>query len=228
MHEELKEKIAGEIAMSDSPGATIKKWREEFAVSQQDLSRKMEISPSMISDYESGRRRFPRTLTVRKIVDALVELDVERGGKNINRFKFPSLDEAIIDLKEFSKGVAIQDFADYIQGSILNDNFDPERALYGYTVVDSIKAILSMSASEYIRIYGWTTERALIFTSVTHGRSPMIAIRANPLKPAMMVYVRPKGVDELALRIADIERIPLVRTPLGESVLIDRLRRLEV
>ena len=228
MHEELKEKIAGEIAMSDSPGATIKKWREEFGISQQDLSRKMGISPSMISDYESGRRRFPRTLTVHKIVDSLVELDVERGSKNINRFKFSSLNEAIIDLKEFSKGMGISAFIDSIQGSIVNSNFDPERTLYGYTVVDSIKAILGMSASEYIRIYGWSTERALLFTSVTYGRSPMIAIRANPLKPAMMVYVRPKGIDELALKIADIERIPLVRTPLTESDLVERLRRLEV
>jgi len=146
VHEELKEKIAGEIAMSDSPGATIKKWREEFGISQQDLSRKMGISPSMISDYESGRRRFPRTLTVHKIVDSLVELDVERGSKNINRFKFSSLNEAIIDLKEFSKGMGISAFIDSIQGSIVNSNFDPERTLYGYTVVDSIKAILNMSA----------------------------------------------------------------------------------
>ncbi len=226
MNEELKEKIAGEIAMSDSPGATIKKWREEFGISQQDLSRKMGISPSMISDYESGRRRFPRTLTVRKMVDALIEIDMERGGKNIGRFSSDTRNEAIIDLKEFSRGIGISEFVDHIQGSIVNSSFNTERMLYGYTVVDSIKAILGMSASEYIRLYGWSTERALLFTSVTHGRSPMIAIRANPLKPAMIVYVRPKGIDDLAIRIADIERIPLVRTPLGESELVERLRRL--
>ena len=228
MNEELKEKIAGEIAMSDSPGATIKKWREEFGISQQDLSRKMGISPSMISDYESGRRRFPRTLTVRKIVDSIIEIDMERGGRNISRFKFSTMDEAIIDMREFSKGVDVAEFSDIVQGEIVNSNFDRERMLYGYTIVDSLKAILSMSAFEYIRLYGWTSERAILFTSVTHGRSPMIAIRANPLKPAMVIYVRPKGIDELAIKIADIEHIPLVRTPLPESELVERLRRLEV
>ena len=228
MHEELKEKIAGEIAMSDSPGATIKKWREEFKISQQELSKKMGISPSMISDYESGRRRFPRTLTVMKIVNSLIEIDMERGGKNVNRFTFNRINDAIIDIKEFSSGVPIDDFVDAIHGTVMNSNYDPEKPLYGYTMLDSIKAIISMSAFEYIRIYGWTTERALLFTSVTYGRSPMIAVRANPLKPAMMVYVRPKGMDELAVKIADIERIPLVKTPLTEKDLMERLRRLEV
>jgi len=228
VHEELKEKIAGEIAMSDAPGSTIKKWREEFGISQQDLSRKMEISPSMISDYESGRRRFPRTLTVHKIVDSIIEIDMERGGRNISRFKFSSLDDAVIDMREFSKGISVAEFAEIVQGTTVNSNFDAERALYGYTIVDSLKAILSMSAFEYIRLYGWTSERAILFTSVSYGRSPMIAIRANPLKPAMVIYVRPKGVDELAIKIADIERIPLVRTPLTEADLADRLRRLEV
>ena len=228
MNEELKEKIAGEIAMSDSPGATIKKWREEFGISQQDLSRKMGISPSMISDYESGRRRFPRTLTVRKIVDSIIEIDMERGGRNISRFKFSTMDDAILDMKEFSRGIDVMEFSHIVQGDIVNTTFDRERMLYGYTVVDSLKAILSMSAFEYIRLYGWTSERAILFTSVTHGRSPMIAIRANPLKPAMVIYVRPKGIDELAIKIADIEHIPLVRTPLPESELVERLRRLEV
>ncbi len=228
MHEELKEKIAGEIAMSDSPGATIKKWREEFGISQQDLSRKMGISPSMISDYESGRRRFPRTLTVRKIVDSIIEIDMERGGKNVSRFKFSSMDEAILDMREFFSGIKVPDFAHVIQGTIVNENYDPERALYGYTIVDSIKAILNMSAFEYIRLYGWTSERAILFTSVTYGRSPMIAVRANPLKPAMVIYVRPRDIDELAIKIADIEGIPLVRTPLSEVELIERLRKLEV
>ncbi len=227
MYEDLKEKIAGEIAISEDPGATIRKWREEFGISQQELSRKMDISPSMISDYESGRRKYPRILTVRKIVDALIEIDLEKGGRNVNRFTITRVNECILDIKEFTKGISVEDFASLIKGSIVNSNYEKDRMLYGYTVIDSLKAILSMSAFEYIRIYGWTSERALIFTEITYGRSPMIAIRANPLKPAMVVYVRPKSMDELAVKLADIERIPLVRTPLGERELIERLRKLE-
>ncbi len=227
MYEDLKEKIAGEIAISDDPGATIRKWREEFGISQQELSKKMDISPSMISDYESGRRKYPRILTVRKIVDALIDIDLEKGGRNVNRFTYNRINECILDMKELTKGISVEEFASLIKGDIISSNYEKERMLYGYTVIDSMKAILTMSAFEYIRIYGWTSERALIFTEVTYGRSPMIAIRANPLKPAMVVYVRPKGVDELAIKLADIERIPLVRTPLPEKELIERLRTLE-
>lgn len=227
MYEDLKERIAGEIAISEDPGATIRKWREEFGISQQELSRKMDISPSMISDYESGRRKYPRILTVRKIVDALIEIDLEKGGSNVNRFTHKKTNECILDMRELTKGISVEDFASFIKGDIVNSNYEKDRMLYGYTIIDSLKAILSMSAFEYIRIYGWTSERALIFTEVTYGRSPMIAIRANPLKPAMVVYVRPKSMDELAIKLADIERIPLVRTPFNEKELIEKLGKLE-
>jgi hypothetical protein len=39
MKEQLREKMAGEIALSEEPGKTIRKWREQFKVSQQDLAR---------------------------------------------------------------------------------------------------------------------------------------------------------------------------------------------
>jgi putative transcriptional regulator len=54
----------------------------------------------------------------------------------------------------------------------------------------------------------------------------MIAIRAHPLKPAMVVYHRPEKVDELAVKLAEIENIPLIRTNLDVNVLIERLGRL--
>ena len=56
---DINEKIAGEITISETPGITIKKWREEFGISQMELSKFMEVSPSVISDYESGRRKSP-------------------------------------------------------------------------------------------------------------------------------------------------------------------------
>ena len=44
------------------------------------------------------------------------------------------------------------------------------------------------------------------------GRSPMIAIRVHPLKPAAVIYIQPDRIDELALKIAEIENIPLIVT----------------
>ena len=53
---ELAEKIAGEITLSEDPGATLRKWRTDFSVSQTDLAAELDVSSSVISDYESGRR----------------------------------------------------------------------------------------------------------------------------------------------------------------------------
>src|SRR5205807_874519 len=81
-------------------------------------------------------------------------------------------------------------------------------------------------ATDYLRIYGSTSERALCFTGVKYGRSPMIAIKAHPLKPAMVVYVQPENIDELAMKLADLEGILLARTELDQAELISRLERI--
>ena len=81
MTEELKEKIAGEITLSNDPGMTIRKWREEFGLSQHQLAEAMGVSHSVISDYESGRRRSPGSGIIKKLVDAFIRLDKEAGSR---------------------------------------------------------------------------------------------------------------------------------------------------
>ncbi|MDX1612363.1 MAG: helix-turn-helix domain-containing protein, partial [Candidatus Thermoplasmatota archaeon] len=49
----LAEKMAGEITLSEHPGQTLKKWRDTFETSQTDLADELDVSPSVISDYES-------------------------------------------------------------------------------------------------------------------------------------------------------------------------------
>ena len=93
-------------------------------------------------------------------------------------------------------------------------------------IIDSIKAITTLDANDYLKIYGTTSERALLFTGVKFGRSPMIAVKAHPLKPAMVVYVQPENIDELAVKLAELENILLARTDLESSELIERLERL--
>jgi putative transcriptional regulator len=46
----------------------------------------------------------------------------------------------------------------------------------------------------------------------------MIAIRIHPVKPSLVVYHQPGGVDQLAVQLAERENIPLVITeiPLEE------------
>src|SRR3989454_3638564 len=71
----LREKIAGEIALSDQPGKTMRKWREELRISQTVLATHMRVSPSVISDYEAGRRTSPGIKTIHRLVGGPLEND---------------------------------------------------------------------------------------------------------------------------------------------------------
>jgi putative transcriptional regulator len=222
---ELKEKIAGEISLSDEPGVTIRKWRDAFNLSQQELAEHLGISPSVISDYESGRRKSPGVATVKKIVDALIDLDEKSGGRILKRYQQEKPNKAILSMKEFPIPVTAEKFVKSISGKNLSKSkFDSD--VHGFTVIDSLKAIISLDSSDYLKIYGWSSQRALIFTGVKYGRSPMVAIRAHPLKPAMVVFQKPDRVDELAIKLANLERIPLVVTELSMQKLIATLESL--
>lgn len=221
---QLKEKIAGEITMADEPGETIRKWRNMFDILQTELAERMDISSSVISDYEQGRRN-PGTPLVRKIVGQLIEIDKMRGGDVVARFSLPG-QEGIIEMEEFSQSTSISKLSQAIEGEILND-IEDEREIYGYTVIDSLKAILSMRAFDYLRIYGWSTQRILFFKGVEHGRSPLVAIRASPLTPAAVGYIDPQRVDPLSIKLADLEGIPLIKTDLTLKPLVKRLEEIQ-
>jgi putative transcriptional regulator len=210
MHRTFAEKVAGEITLSDTPGHTIKKWRDIFDISQQDLARHIKLSPSIISDYESGRRKSPGIGSIKKIVRALLEIDENRGGKVARKYKEVPDDDVIKDIREFPYGRSAREFVDTIEGEVLAGTEYLDKELHGYTIIDSLKAIVSFHSPDYIRFYGWSSQRALLFTDVKTGRSPMIAIRAHPMKPAMVIYIQPKSVDKLAKELAQREEIPLV------------------
>ena len=227
MREQLREKIAGEITLSADAGKTIRKWREEFGVSQQELAKQLKVSPSVISEYESGRRKSPGIVIIRRIVDGLLDIDQAKGGRVMKRYSLGERSDSIISIKEFTHSILASEFVNMIAGSSLNKQVPLDRDVHGYTIIDSMKAITSLSSTDYLKIYGWSSERALVFTGVKFGRSPMIAIRAHPLKPAMVVYHKPEHVDDLALRLATLEGIPLVRTDLSLPALVERLERVE-
>ena len=225
MTDELMEKIAGEITLSSEPGLTIRKWREEFGLSQHQLAEAMGVSHSVISDYESGRRRSPGAGVVRKLVEALIRLDKEAGSPTISKYMPGAMNECILAMGEFRSGVPMDVFISAICGTNLNPDKLPSTMVYGYTVVDSLKTIMLLGSNDYMKIYGWSTERALIFTDVHFGRSPMIAIRAHPLTPALVVYQKPEQVDPLAVKLSRLEGIPLVTTDLEVPAIVEKLDR---
>jgi putative transcriptional regulator len=55
----------------------------------------------------------------------------------------------------------------------------------------------------------------------------MVAIRAHPLTPGMVVYQNPDNTDILAIKLAKLEKIPLVTTKLTIEQLVQRLNKLK-
>ncbi|HOT07767.1 MAG: helix-turn-helix protein [Methanosaeta sp. PtaB.Bin039] len=225
----LAEKIAGEITLSQNPGETLRKWRRNFGITQTELSNYLGISPSVISDYESGRRRSPGIMIVSKIIDALLKIDEMRGCNVLRAYESMFGDimglGAICCVCDYAKPVILSDFLNDIQATVIFG--DTEIPINGYTIIDSFKAILELLPDQFYKIYGRSTARALIFTGVHRGRSPMVAIRVSNLKPGAVILqgIDPDEVDPMAIRIAEVENIPLISTRMSPEDLSSTLNK---
>ena len=200
-------KIAGNVVAAPDAGRAMKAWREKLSIKQVTLANALGISASVLSDYESGRRPSPGVQFVKKYIEALVRLD-EGKGRVVSRLVSGDKDEAILSIGEFTGPVEASKILGRLDATVLVG--EPESVkLYGYTVVDSIKTIYALSGYDFYRIFGATTERALIFTKVGMGRSPLVAIRVSQLKPRVVVIHGPKEVDPLAVDLARREGLVL-------------------
>jgi putative transcriptional regulator len=228
IREVLARRIAGEIILSGKPGATMRKWRELFAVSQMSLSERMSLSSSVISDYESGRRKSPGAKFIRRFVLALLQIDEEKGSRFIREFSkltsSPSM--AVLDLREFPMPVRLEYLCKAINGEVVACKNKYVKEVSGYTVIDSKKAVEALSGPEYAQLFGATTERALVFTNVENGTLPMIIVRVSSLKPRLVIFHNMKP-DDYAIILAEYEQIPLIysNTPNVEQ-LVKALRKL--
>jgi putative transcriptional regulator len=228
IREVLARRIAGEIILSSKPGATMRKWRELFAVSQMSLSERMSLSSSVISDYESGRRKSPGAKFIRRFVLALLQIDEEKGSRFIREFakltSSPSM--AIVDLREFPMPVRVEYLCKAIEGEVVacKDKFVKE--VSGYTVIDARRAIEALSGLEYAQLFGATTDRVLVFTNVENGALPMMIVRVNSLKPRVVVFHRLKP-DDHAIKLAEYEQVPLIYSAVPSvEQLVKSLRKL--
>jgi len=228
VREVLARRIAGEIVLSNKPGATMRRWRELFAVSQTSLSEKMVVSSSIISDYEGERRKSPGTRFVRRFVWALLKIDEDRGSRFIREFArlTSSPSTAVLDLREFPIPVRVEYLCKAIKGENVAclDKFVKE--VLGYTVVDSKKAVETLSGLEYSQVFGATTDRALVFTNVVDGSLPMMIVRVSSLKPRVVVF-HGASPDEYSIKLAEYDQIPLIYSALPSiEQLVKTLRKL--
>jgi putative transcriptional regulator len=228
LREVLARRIAGEIILSSKPGATMRKWRELFAVSQMSVSETMGLSSSVVSDYESGRRKSPGAKFIRRFVLSLLQIDEQKGSRFIREFakltSSPSM--AVMDLREFPIPVRVEYLCKAIGGEVVACKEKYVKEVNGYTVVDSRRAIEAYSGLDYAQLFGATTERALIFTNIESGCLPMMIVRVSSLKPRIVVFHRTEP-DAEAIRIAEYEQIPLIySTAPSLEQLVKSLRKL--
>lgn len=230
LREELGEKIAGEITLSDDPGATLRKWRTDFEVTQTELAETLEVAPSVISDYESGRRANPGIGVVRRAVTGLLDIDERRGGEYIRQYTrvlsagFDS--EVVLELREYAANIPLDRYFDAIQATELARG--DRETVAGHTIIDSIQAIRRLSSDEFYNLYGESTNRALVFTNVTRGESPLVALRVvKPTPHAVVLHgIEPDHVWEYAPDLARIDGFSLAVTNLGLEPMLDRHRDL--
>ncbi len=228
--EKIKMEIAGEISLSEDPGATMRKWREIFEISQVELAKHLKITVSTISDYEGNRRKSPGTHVVKRFVNALFDLDRIKGG-NITQ-KFTERQKPVseyFEVHEFARSIPLKDFVELIGGVVLtNNDLLENKKIYGYTLIDSIKVILDMPFSYFQNLYGNINERVFIFTGVSTGRSPFVVVRVSPSKPSAIVLhnITPNKVDRLAMKISERERIPMIVTKTSVEKIKEALNRI--
>ena len=102
-----------------------------------------------------------------------------------------------------------------------------EKPLFGFSIIDSQRAILELSSYEFQKLYGWSMDRAMIFTSVNTGKSPLVAIRVTKYKPAAVVLhgLRKEEVEPIEIKMAEVDRIPLITIKMSLDQIVLLLKK---
>ena len=228
--EELARRIAGEITLSDDPGATLRKWRTDFDVSQTELAEQLGVSSSVVSDYESGRRESPGIGVVQRTVAALLDIDEARGGDRLRQYArvlsagFES--DIVHDLREYPTPVSLEEFYEAMDATEIHRG--GRDRIYGHTVINSIQAITRLSSEEFYRLYGQSTNRALVFTDVTRGESPLVALRVvTPTPNAVVLHgLEEEDLWDHAAELARVDDFSLATSTRDIDDCLDTLRDL--
>ena len=227
---ELAERIAGEVTLSADPGATLRKWREEFDVAQTTLADELDVSASVVSDYESGRRENPGIQVVSRVVEALLSIDERRGGDRVRqhaRVLSAGFDQDVVyDLREYATTIPLSRFYTTVDADVVAEG--TADTIAGHTVINSVEAIKRLSSEEFYRLYGQSTNRALVFTDVTRGESPLVALRVVTPTPSAVVLhgLEREELWEHAPALARADGVSLATTTMPIDSLLEALREL--
>ena len=117
--------------------------------------------------------------------------------------------EIVQDLREYPTTLSLHRFYEAIGAEELVSG--TAREIAGHTVIDSIEAITRLSSEEFYRLYGQSTNRALVFTNVTRGESPLVALRVvTPTPSAVVLHGLGEGeLWEHATSLAEVDGFSL-------------------
>ena len=191
----------------------LRRRRNLFHIPQILLAESLGISPSVISDYESGRRQSPGARTIKRFVEAIIALDSRNDSQVVNAFqRLMSVEiptNIIKDISEFHRAIDANVFLETIRVDIFAcEDLLPNRELKGYIVADNSLALQTLSSEGYLKLFWASMERALVITNVSTGRSPLIALQSEE-KPSLLVLHGVEQIDYLAIELAENERVPL-------------------
>ena len=226
--------MAGEITLSKEPGKSMRKWREIFGVTQIELAEHLGISSSTISDYEGGRPHSPGIGVIKRLISSLIEIDKKRGSQIGKKLEGELVEEVKpYTLHEFFESVPAEEFLKKVKAKVVSGKGRVQDSkIFGYTMIDSVKAIVEVPVQDYLHIFGKTPNRALIFSNVSTGRSPLIAVKIGKfsvdMKPSLIILHGIEQVDELAVKIAEAEKIPLAITSTPMNEIVESLKEFEV
>jgi len=122
---------------------------------------------------------------------ALLDVDEDRGGSRIRQYgrvlSAGFENDIVYDLREYSTALPIEDLYEALGATeIVRGDRD---YVNGHTVINSIQTITRLSNEEFYRLYGQSTDRGLVFTDVTRGEGPLVAMRVvNPTPNAVILH----------------------------------------
>ncbi len=220
-------RIAGDIVWSNDVFVSLRKWRETFKLSQQELAKELGVKQTVIADYERGRRQ-PGSGFIKRYVEALIRNDAKNGFKIVGELvkMFNLVYPYIMDMADFVSPLPIDEIVMAVDGIMMN-SFVSQTSVYGYVIANSIKAISTLSGADFYQFLSLSLNKVLIFTKVAGGRSPMIALKVAPVKPKVVVFHRPVKMDPLALYLSEQEGINvIISTKKNEDEIISSMRSL--
>ena len=134
----------------------------------------------------------------------------------------------VLAMSDFSSPITSKIFCKQLKCNILSGEKYLDKELYGYTLVDVERAVKELNSDEFLKLFGATTERCLLFTKVNTGRAPMIAIKSQEFKPALVILHGVSEVDRLALELSEQMKIPLAVSKISSlDTLTKELHNLE-